>query len=137
MCNVAEFSTLLSQYKDRIYVMKSPLFGSQEENPSPKQQGHSYFCIIYLFLWYFSFSCERKLCGKYKARRRRRTAFQLATFPSALSIRRLIVGRFAIATTQPPTSAEDRRLQLGLFAEATYYCYLPLRVNYLINFAFI
>ena len=78
---------------------------------------------------------REKLCGEHKARRR--TAFQLATFPSALSVCRLIVGRFAIATTQPPTSAEDRRLQLGLFAEATYYCYLPSRVNYLINLAFI
>ena len=57
--------------------------------------------------------------------------------PLSLSVRRLIVGCFAIATTQPPASAEDRCLQLRLVAEATYYCYLPSRVNYLINFAFI
>ena len=64
--------------------------------------------ILVLFTYffkYFSFSCERKLCGEHKARRC--TTFQLTTFPSALSIRRLIVGRFAIATTHPPTSAED------------------------------
>ena len=74
-----------------------------------------YFCIIYLFLLLSFLSSERNLCDEQKVRRR---AFQLATFPSALSVCRLIVNRFAIATTQPPTSAEDH--QLGPSAEATY-----------------
>ena len=34
-CNMAELSTLLSGYRERIRTVKSPLFGSQEENPSP------------------------------------------------------------------------------------------------------
>ena len=53
---------------------------------------------------------------------RRRTATILGymvLLPSSLNVCRLIVGRFAIATTQPPTSAEDHRLLLGPFAEAT------------------
>ena len=86
----------------------------------------TYFC------WYFSFSCERKLFGEHKARRR--TAFQLASFP-ALSVRRLIVGRFDIATTQPPTSAEDHCLQLGPSAEATYSFNCHSELNNWSNFA--
>ena len=87
------------------------------------------------FFWYFSFSCERKLCSEHKARRR--TAFQLATFPSALSVCRLIVGRFAIATTQPPISAEDHSLQLGPSAEATYSFHCLSELNNWSNLAFI
>ena len=60
-CNVAEFSSLLSRYRERIYVMKSHLFGRQEENPSPKRQDHSYSCIIYLFLLVFFFFMREKI----------------------------------------------------------------------------
>ena len=52
-CNVAECSTLLSRYRERIYVMKSPLFGSQKENPSPKRQGHSYSLLISFSIFLF------------------------------------------------------------------------------------
>ena len=67
-CNVAEFSTLLSRYGERTYTMKSPLFGSEEENPSPQRSGSLvflyYLLIFYLFIFfvcYLYFSCERKL----------------------------------------------------------------------------
>ena len=116
--------------------MKSPLLAARSRIlTSASKVTRIIVLFAYFFFFCYSFSCERNLCGEHKARRR--TAFQLAAFPSALSVRRLIVGRFAIATMQPPTSAEDYRLQLRRFAEATYYCYLPLRVNYLINFIFI
>ena len=122
-CKVADFYHVTFTFRRADFYYEIPSIGSQEENPHLSVQGHSYYCIICLFFFCYSFSCERNLCGEHKARRR--TAFQLATIPSALSVRRLIVGRFAIATMQPPTLAEDRRLQLGLFADATYYCYLP------------
>ena len=48
------------------------------------------------------------------------TYFSAGGFPSPFSIRRLIVGRLAIAPTQHPTSAKDHRLQLGPSAEATH-----------------
>ena len=43
--------------------MKSALFGSQEENPSPMRQGHPYFFIICLFIYFiiFLFSCEQRV----------------------------------------------------------------------------
>ena len=99
--------------------MKSPLLAARRRVLTSAFRVTRILVLFTYFFWYFSFSCKRKLCGEHKARRH--TAFQLATFPSALSICRLIVDRFAIATTQAPTSAEDRRLQLGPFAEATYY----------------
>ena len=87
--------------------MKSPLLAARRILHLIVQ-GYSYFCIICLFFFFIFFSGERELCDEQTAQRR--TAFQLAAFSSALSDRRLIVGRFAIAMTQPPLSAEDHRL---------------------------
>ena len=103
------FTTLLSRFVERISTMKSPLLAARRRVLTSAFRVTCILVLFTYFFWYFSFSSVR------------RTAFQLAIFPSALSVCRLIVGRFAIATTQPPTSAEDRRLQLVPFAEATYY----------------
>ena len=67
LCNMAEFSTLLSWYRERIYIMKSPLFGSQEENPSPKRQGHSYFRIICLCFFYLFVFMREKILRRAKS----------------------------------------------------------------------
>ena len=125
-CNVADFYDITFAFRRADFYHEIPSIGSQEEDPSPQRSGLLVF-LYYLLIFYYLFFQERKLCDEQKARRR--TAFQLATFPSALSVCRLIVGRLAIATTQRPTSTEDHRLLLGPFAEAMDYFYLPLRVN--------
>ena len=115
--------------------MKSSLLAAQEENFSPQRSG--YFVLFLIFFLLFFIMREKTML---QSPARRRTATILGypvLLPSALSVCRRIVGHLAIATTQPPTSAEDHRLQLGPFGEATYYCYLPSRVNYLSNLAFI
>ena len=134
-CNVADFTTLLSRFGERISIMKSPLLAARRRIFTSAFSVTRILVLFTYFFWYFSFSCEIKLCGEHKARRR--TAFQLATFPSALSVCRLIVGRFAIATTQPPTSADDHCLQLGPSAEATYSFNCLSELNNWSNFAFI
>ena len=127
-CNVADFYHVTFAFRRADFYHKILSIGSQEKNPSPQHSGSLVFLYYLLISFIIFFSYERKLCDEQKAGRR--TAFQLATFPSALSVCRLIVGRLAIATTQPPTSAEDYCLLLGPFAEATYHFYLPPRVNY-------
>ena len=134
-CNVADFYHVTFAFRRADFYNKIPSIGSQEENPSPQRSESLVFLYYLLILFVIFFSCERKLCDEQKTRRR--TGFQLATFPSALSICRLIVGRFAITTTPPSTLPEDHRLQLGPFAEAMYYfCCLSELIN-LSNFAFI
>ena len=130
---MAEFSTILSRYVERIYIMKSPLFGSQEESPSPKRLGHSYFCIICLFVCYLFVFTRDKIMRRAKSAM---TYFSANCLPSAFSVRRLTVGRLSLASTQHPTSADDHRLQLvGPPAEVTYkFCYLS-ELLHSINFA--
>ena len=107
-CNVTGFYHVTFRFGERISTMKSSLLAARWRILHFSVRVTRILVLFTYFFWYFSFSCERKLCGEHKARRR--TAFQLATFPSALGVCPLIVGRFAIATTQPPTSAEDHRL---------------------------
>ena len=66
------------------------------------------------------------------------TYFSANCLPSTFGIRRLTVGRLAVASKQHPTSAEDRHLQLiGPYAEAAYkFCCLS-ELLHLINFALI
>ena len=116
--------------------LSKPLCQEHDSATAPllmQRRTQKFFNVLISFVIFF-FMREKIM---WRAKSRQRTAFQLATFPSAFSVCRLIVGRLAIATTQPPTSAEDHRLLLGAFAEATYYFYFPSRVNYLSNFRFI
>ena len=55
LCTVAEFSTLLSRYEERIFTIKSPLLAARRRILHLSDQGHSYFCIICSFLGYFCF----------------------------------------------------------------------------------
>ena len=109
--------------------MKSPLFGSQEEHPSPKRQGHS--CFLYYLLIFFCYLFV------FIRAKRSTTYFSANCLPSAFSVRRLIVGRLVLASTQHPTSAEDHRLQLGPSAEAMYLFGCLSELIYFSNFAFI
>ena len=69
-------------------------------------QGHSYFCTICLFFYLFVFM-RAKIMRRAKCAT---TYFTANCLPSAFSVRRLTVGRHALASTQHPTSAEDHRL---------------------------
>ena len=104
-CNVADFYHVTFAFRRADFYNEIPSIGSQAENPSPQRSGSHVFLYYLLISFCIFLFHARELCGEHKARRR--TAFQLATFPSALSVRRPIVSRFAIAMTQPPTSAED------------------------------
>ena len=120
-CEVAEFFTLLSRNWERIYIMKSPLFGSQEQNPSPKRQGHSYFCIICLFFFViFLFSCEQKLCDEQKALRR---TFQLTAFrqPSASVVS---------PSAASPSPRRSIQHQLKIIASSLYDHLPKRRINF-------
>ena len=79
-CNVADFYHVTLAFRRADFYNEIPSIGSQEENPSPQRSGSL------VFLYYLLISFKARL----------RTAFQLATFPMALSVSRLIVGRFAI-----------------------------------------
>ena len=126
-CNVAEFSTLLSRNWEWIYIMKSPLFGSQEENPSSKRQGHSYFCIICLFFFLFCYFFVFMRAKIMRWAKSATTYFLANCLLSPFSDRRLTVGRLALASTQHSTTS----------AEATYkFCCLN-ELLHLINFAWI
>ena len=133
---MADFYHVTFAFRLADFYTEIPSIGSQEENHSSQRSVTGILVLFTYFFIIFLFHARENYAASIK-RDDVSTAFQLATFSSALSVCRLIVGRFAIATTQIPTSAEDRGLQLGPFAEATYYCYLSSRVNYLINFAFI
>ena len=120
-CNVAKFSTLLSRYRERIYVMKSPLFGNQEENPSPMCKGHSYSCIIYLFLLVFFFFMREKIM-------RRAYSFSASYFSlgsqRSSSHRRQLRHRYDAASniswrSSPPAGTIFRSYVLLLFAFAS------------------
>ena len=68
------------------------------------------FCLSFFFM-------RAKIIRRAKSAT---TYFSANCLPSAFSVRCLIVGHLVLVSTQPPTSAEDHRLQLGPSAEATY-----------------
>ena len=61
-CNVADFNHVTFAFRRADFYNKIPSIGSQEESPHFSVQGHSYYCIICLLFFCYSFSCERKLC---------------------------------------------------------------------------
>ena len=93
---MVEFSTLLSTLRTADFLNEIPFIGRQVENLTSEfriTRIFAYFFIIFFFFYLFSYAV-----------------------PSAISVRRLIAGRLAIATMQPPTSTKDHRLHLGPFA---------------------
>ena len=93
------------------------------------------FRIICLFFFLFIFfSMRAKIIRRAKSAT---TYFSANCLPSAFSVRRLIVGRLVLASTQHATSAEDHRLQLGPSAEPTYLFGCLSELIYLSNSAFI
>ena len=55
------FTTLLSRFGERISIMKSPLLVARKRILHLSDQGHSYSCIIYLFLLVFFFFMREKI----------------------------------------------------------------------------
>ena len=135
-CNVAKYYTLLSCNWERIYKLKSPLFGSQEENPHHLSVRVTRIFVLFAYFFViFLFSCEQKLCDEHKARRR---TFQLTAFrqPSASVVS-------PSAASSSPRRSIQHQLKIvapnlyGPSAEATYkFCCLS-ELLHLINFALI
>ena len=50
-CNVVDFYHVNSRVGERISTMKSPLLAARRRILHLSVQGHSYFCIIYLFFF--------------------------------------------------------------------------------------